>query len=88
MSLKVATANRLIDGRVVFLGEQSRWQERIADAVAAEGAEADALMKTAEYHVATAVVVGAYLIDVTTGPEGLTPSALKERIRAFGPTVM
>ncbi len=87
MSLKVATANRLTDGRVVFLGEQSRWQERIADAVAAEGTAADELMKTADYHVATAVVVGAYLIDVTTGPEGLVPTALKERIRASGPTV-
>jgi len=88
MSLKVATANRLTDGRVVFLGEQSRWQEKIADAVAAEGSAADDLMKTADYHVATAVVVGAYLIDVTTGPGGIVPSALKERIRAFGPTVM
>ncbi len=88
MSLKVATANRLTDGRVVFLGEQSRWQERIADAVVADGPAADDLMKTAEYHVATAVVVGAYLIDVTTGPGGIAPIALKERIRASGPTVM
>ncbi|HWF01400.1 MAG TPA: DUF2849 domain-containing protein [Caulobacteraceae bacterium] len=82
--MKALTANRLIDGEVVFwTGE--RWAEQFAQAdlfdddARAEAAEAHAKMATTE-------LVEPYLIDVSQVDGGLAPVSYRERLRALGPT--
>jgi hypothetical protein len=85
-SIKALTANRLIDGEVVFW-KAGQWVERFADAQlfsdddAAAGEDAVAVAKTQP-----TVIVEPYLIDLTQGPAGLAPVSYRERIRALGPT--
>lgn len=85
--MKVATANRLTDGTVVFLGGR-QWEATIERAFVAqtdtETRGLEAMMLQSE---ATQEVVGAYLIDVTQHADRVEPDKLRERIRASGPTV-
>jgi sulfite reductase (NADPH) hemoprotein beta-component len=87
MSPQVATANRLRDGIVVFLGRQG-WVERIEQASIAhsesEVKALDALLKQAE---AVNEVVAGYLFEVEDGAAGPRPLHYREMIRTLGPTV-
>lgn len=85
--MKVITANRLLNGDVVWLAENGSWVERITlakvydgkEAVAAalaEGLEAEKNQK----------VVGVYEMDVTVEDGVIVPVRLREKIRATGPT--
>ncbi|AMN54922.1 sulfite reductase [Roseibium algicola] len=85
--MKVITANRLLNGDVVWLAENGSWVERITlakvydgkEAVAAalaEGLEAEKNQK----------VVGVYEMDVTVEEGVIVPVRLREKIRATGPT--
>jgi Protein of unknown function (DUF2849) len=83
---RAVTGNRLRDGRPVYFVGNGRWSEAIDAAlhVAADGAErllADAQQGSPH------PVVAPYLIDVTVSEGRLGPVGLRERIRAFGPTV-
>lgn len=86
MASKIATANRLDDGRVVYLGERGAWQDAMVQARIAndETAAAD-LDAAARLGEVANLVIGAYLIEVEGQP--LRPTQLRERIRAEGPTV-
>jgi hypothetical protein len=82
--MKALTANRLLDGEVVFW-RGGDWTERFADAdlfTDAEPAEA------AEAHAKSQpnVVVEPYLIDIMETDEGPAPVSYRERLRALGPT--
>ncbi len=84
--MKVLTANRLIDGEVVFW-KDAEWVERFADAQLFSGDDAEAA-EAAEAHGKNqpTVVVEPYLIDLIES-EGLwAPVSYRERIRALGPT--
>lgn len=83
--LTMVTAQRLVDGRVVYLREDGGWTQRdhegwtSADEAAIE--EALAIASTQ-----TEVVVGPYRIEVEVGPGGaITHTSARERIRAEGP---
>ena len=82
--MKALTANRLIDGEVVFWTGEA-WSERFADArlfddnAAAETAEAQAKSQIA-------VLVDPYLIDTAPVDGGVVPVSYRERLRALGPT--
>ena len=83
--MRALTANRLIDGEVVFWSK-GQWVERFADAelFAADDPKAEA----AEAHGKNqpTIVVEPYLIDLVES-EGLwAPVSYRERIRALGPT--
>lgn len=81
-------ANRLTDGRVVFLAEDARWVESIDEGLVIESeASRVELLEHAERAVETATVVDPYLIDVVIEDGRRRPSQLRESIRAFGPTV-
>lgn len=86
--MKALTANRLIDGEVVWLGRSGGWVEtldlaRVIDTPEAE-AEATAIGQRA---VAAREVVEPYPIDLRRTEDGtLEPVRLRERIRALGPT--
>lgn len=82
--MKALTANRLIDGEVVFW-KDGAWVEQFGDAqLFDDPAEAEA----AEAHGKSqpTVVVDAYLIDLTDSQGLWAPVSYRERIRALGPT--
>jgi hypothetical protein len=83
--MKALTANRLIDGEVVFW-RAGQWVERFSDADLFEADDAAAEDAAAAGKTQTTIVVDAYLIDVDQGPAGPAPVSYRERIRALGPT--
>ena len=86
----VLTANRLLDGVVVFLDDDLGWSPALADArLLAEKASVDRLIVAAAANNPAEHVVGAYAIDVEMPADRSTPRPLRlrERIRAGGPTV-
>ena len=85
--MKAITANRLIDGEVVFWNE-GRWVERFAEAQIfqpGDDAHAEAALDVAKGQ--PTVIVEPYFIDVEEAPTGgLAPVSYRERLRALGPT--
>ena len=83
--MRAITANRLIDGEVVFW-KQGDWTERFVDAqlFADDDASGEAAVETALAQ--STVVVEPYLIDVVAAPGGWAPVSYRERLRALGPT--
>ncbi len=83
--MKALTANRLIDGEVVFWLD-GRWVERFADAqlFADDDAAGPAAVETGLAQ--STVIVEPYLIDVVPAPGGWAPVSYRERLRALGPT--
>ena len=87
MALQVVTANRLGDGRVVFLADGYRWVEEIGLARVGETDEAsNALLAIAEKAAADRIVVAPYLIGVSTDGERVMPTRYREVLRALGPS--
>jgi hypothetical protein len=81
-------ANRLNDGIVVFFAAGERWVPKIADGLVIEGeSERERLFATAKAHEARSLVVDPNLIDVVVEATGPRPVAIREAIRAFGPTI-
>ena len=82
--MKALTANRLIDGEVVFWRD-GQWVERFADAQLFDDPEQ---AQAAEAHGKNqpTVVIDAYLIDLADTGGVWTPVSYRERIRALGPT--
>jgi hypothetical protein len=81
-------ANRLRDGVVVFLASSEGWVPAIA-AGALIDSETDAvkLMAIANRHVDECRVIDPQLIEVEVKDGKPRPTAIREAIRAFGPTV-
>ncbi len=85
---KVATANRLSDGAVVFLTRAAKWSEHIDESVVAlEPQAAAALGEHGKAAEAANHVTGSYVIDVARRDGRVLPLHIRERIRALGPTV-
>ena len=81
-------ANRLRDGLVVFLAADETWELAIAaGTVIAEDAEAARLLAVAKRHESECRVIDPVLIDVEIKDGKPRPTAIREAIRAFGPTV-
>ena len=82
--MKALTANRLIDGEVVFwTGE--RWSESYGEARVFEN-DSDSEAAEAQAKSQTTLLVDPYLIEVTSVPGGTAPVSYRERLRALGPT--
>lgn len=87
--MKALTANRLIDGEVVFW-RGGQWVESFFDAqlFADEDPAGEAAVAVGKGQ--PTVVVDPYLIDLSPnqagGDAGLVPVSYRERIRALGPT--
>jgi sulfite reductase (NADPH) hemoprotein beta-component len=87
MVLQVVTANRLGDGRVVYLADEYLWVEEIGRARVAETeGVGKALVAIAEKAVADRIVVAPYLIDVKVEGDHVTPTRYREVLRALGPS--
>ena len=88
MTTQVVSANRLDNGRVVYLAPSGQWISALSEAEVARDADsAESLLGRAEGAVIKQLIIGPYLIDVTAA--GAAPQArrLREQIRAAGPTV-
>jgi len=84
---QMLTANRLVDGDVVYW-RAGEWVDALGDAdVFATDGEAKTALTEAQNSVAANLVVNPYLFDVRREPEGLRPVKERELIRAAGPTV-
>ena len=86
-ALQAVTANRLIDGVVVYLSSSGKWSESLADAAFGDEETAQKLLAQSEASAAKQEVVEPYLFEITA--EGSTPRPVSQRehIRAKGPTV-
>jgi hypothetical protein len=83
--MKALTANRLIDGEVVFWNAGA-WVEQFGDAELFDDADPAGEAAVAVGKSQTTVIVEPYLIDLTQTPDGPVPVSYRERIRALGPT--
>ncbi|MDD9877871.1 MAG: DUF2849 domain-containing protein [Magnetovibrio sp.] len=87
MAKHVITANRLIDGLVVYLSASGGWVEAVSESlVAAAEAALEVALETGRAAEAGNHVVGVYEIEVDGSGPAMAPVSLRERIRAFGPT--
>lgn len=85
---QIVTANSLIDGDVVFRAADGTWVRDVnAAGVLADKGTAEAALAAAGEDVKAAKVVDIALIDVKVEGAAVVPVRLRERIRAFGPTV-
>lgn len=81
-------ANRLTDGRVVFLTGDGGWTVDIARGlVISDDADEKQRFAAAKADEDGCKVVDPNLIDVTVDENGPRPTAIREAIRAFGPTI-
>jgi hypothetical protein len=84
---QMLTANRLVDGDVLYW-KAGGWVLSLADGdVFADPKDADAALAAAQKFVAGNKVVAPYLFDVKTDADGIHPVKEREIIRAKGPTV-
>jgi Protein of unknown function (DUF2849) len=85
----VVTANRLIDGIVVYLASEGGWTEEIGRARLAETEdEVKALEAEAAKDVAARKVVAVYPMDVAVRDGTVDPLSVRERIRAAHRTTL
>ena len=82
--MRIVTANRLSDGRVIYLGQEDRPVESVIEAAVFEEAQAGAALAGAASR--PDVFVNPYLVEVA-GDAFSGRDRLKESIRAAGPTV-
>lgn len=82
---KVVTANRLLEGDVVYLTVDDRWSPLHSEAELIED-EAHAQMRLLHATAQKLVVVGAYLADAKAGANGPEPIHFREEFRTRGPS--
>ena len=84
----VITANRLADGVVVFQSADGSWSEDFKRAAVLADAQATAAaLARAKEDEANNLVVDAYATPVVERNGHFAPKALREAIRATGPTI-
>ena len=85
---KVITANVLATGSVVFMTSDGRWVSQVDEAARfADDAAAAAHLERAAQDARKALIVDPFVTDVTAGAEGKPTMSLRDRIRAYGPTI-
>ncbi len=84
----VVTANRLLDGQVVWLGAGDAWVESLLQARVVAGDAVAEAMAQGQAAERARLVVGVYAAEVTLTPHGVRPVSQKERIRAGGPSTV
>ncbi|HTH96937.1 MAG TPA: DUF2849 domain-containing protein [Stellaceae bacterium] len=83
----VVTANRLKDGRVVWLTADQKWVEDFRTAKIFVGPEIDAGVAEGAAAEKRLEVVAAYAVDVDVTEIGPVPVKTRERVRVLGPSV-
>jgi hypothetical protein len=83
----IVTANRLRDGKVVWLAPGERWAEHVAAAEIFDNDMIDAAIARARVFEEKRVVVDIYGVELDPGQPGTVPVTQREQIRAAGPSV-
>jgi hypothetical protein len=85
---EIITANRLIDGVVLFQDADGGWSEDFGRAAILPDAEAaKAALALAKHDEARNLIVEPYAVVVELRNGHFAPKALRELIRACGPTI-
>jgi hypothetical protein len=84
----VVTANRLRDGRVVWLGADGIWAEGVRAAAVFAGENVAEGLARAQADEARQLVVTPYEVEVAETPDGPVPLRMRERLRVAGPSVL
>lgn len=87
-ALLIITANRLGDGRAVWLGDGSRWCEKLAEARTYRGDEVETGLALALASEKRQEVIGVYEVELAESADGFAPVRQKEQIRARGPSIL
>jgi len=82
---KVITANALMEGDVVYLTADDIWTRHHREAELIED-EAHAQIRLLDAERRSDEVVGPYLADARSTPDGPTPTHFREEIRTRGPS--
>ncbi len=82
---KVVTANALLEGDVVYLTKDDRWTRHLFEAELIED-EAHAQIRLLDGGARASEVVGVYLADAKSGPQGPEPVHFREAFRTRGPS--
>ena len=86
--MKLITANRLIDGEVVWFSNQNSWVNDLNKAKVIENAEELAkAFQVAEEAVADQQIIEPYAVNVQRVDGIIKPTSMKEKIRAHGPSI-
>ena len=80
-------ANRLTDGRIVFLAGNDQWVRSIDEGLLLDGDAQSQYLPRAQQHEAECRVVDPNLIEVTVEDGRRRPIEIREAIRAFGPSL-
>ena len=83
---KVATANLLRGGEIVYFTTSGDWSENLQDAQIVYD-DGSSLLQRASNGELQQIVIALYLIDVDKSDDQLSVLNQRERIRATGPTV-
>ena len=86
MTKQIITANRLTDGRVIYLAPDDNWVENVNAARVVDAAAAEALLAEVKAANLKGQWIDPLLIDVEVTPGQVRPTSLREAIRAAGPT--
>jgi uncharacterized protein DUF2849 len=82
------TANRLVDGEVVFLTRSGLWSVFVDEAALAQEPDAvKALEARGREAEAANIVTGSYLFEAERHDGRMRAAHIRERIRTLGPTV-
>jgi uncharacterized protein DUF2849 len=88
MTTHILTANHLVEGHVVFLGENGIWVSNVNDAVRASSPEDKThLDQSGNAAKAANLVIETYLVEVEANENAIIPVKTRERMRTLGPTV-
>lgn len=82
----VLSANRLADGRVVYLSEDQAWSTHFKQARRLTDADLDHAQEIGKAAEAKNLIVDSYAVELAIDHHQ-EPARLRERIRGFGPTV-
>lgn len=87
--MKVITANRLLDGEVVWLGKNGDWQPELPSVHLLEDKkDIAAALAVARRAVLSREIIEPYEVDIALEGGRPVPQRLRERIRAAGPTIL
>jgi len=84
---RLVTANRLRDGVPVYRTADGGWSPKIDDASLVAESESEPLLAESQDGPTPLPVVAPYLIEAVREAGRVRPVSLRERIRAFGPTI-
>ena len=85
----VFTANRLLDGKVIWLAAltpEPVWSDDIAAALVFSGGDMEQAEAAGAAGEAAQFLVGPYAVPVDVTTSGLVPQKVRERIRVTGPS--